>query len=610
MNNKLSKRIYVSTIGVVALLGIVLLMNKEQIFQSGNTPISPNTTVTPSISPIATPTQELVVIEDPDVPTDPTMGTLITETKYDKMIIPDKYNTGAKGELKKVGLGDMVEGIQLKADGSGKKNAFDFAYRNKEISGRIEIRDYDFSDFEVAFYNEGKVERDIVLVFVNCSFSGFSKAAGESSVLCEFENCSFQHFAGSNASFNQCHFGYSYLDGMNPYNDVTVRNSYFSNMSDVLEQGIRKHTDGTQIFGKNDIWAENIEYYNCRFELPPIDMGDENAYINACIMLQLEYSSGRNMKFDECILNGGGYSMYAHYVKGDYSLSNVLFSNITVGCAKKYGSLYPDISDGVEFSEVSETESLYVSSVWKEDDGVHISVSNDTNQERVLKVYTDKGCFDFSIPACPRGKELVAFSDFEDLPFDLDCVILDDCSYVVCFDVTPGEITKQIRFVNWSGKDVYVSFEKQLKSIILDEVILSGTCGKNANFTLKKDGTLTILGTGATYDYHSGKPTPWIEYQNIIKKVYVEDGITRLGNQLFNKYPSVSEVSLPEGMLSLGTRTFAGCTSLLEISLPESMETLGNNAFTGSTAFSIYCTKEQYERFKTDTSVVSRLKLK
>ena len=62
---------------------------------------------------------------------------LVHQTEDDVRIIPDKYNTGAKGTLINVELGGMVGDIQLVAGSGGTKNVFDFYYRNKNIEGTI-----------------------------------------------------------------------------------------------------------------------------------------------------------------------------------------------------------------------------------------------------------------------------------------------------------------------------------------------------------------------------------------------------------------------------------------------------------------------------------------
>ena len=58
---------------------------------------------------------------------------LVHQTEDDVRIIPDKYNTGAKGTLINVELGGKVGDIQLVAGSGGTKNVFDFYYRNKNI---------------------------------------------------------------------------------------------------------------------------------------------------------------------------------------------------------------------------------------------------------------------------------------------------------------------------------------------------------------------------------------------------------------------------------------------------------------------------------------------
>ena len=58
---------------------------------------------------------------------------LIQQTADDLMVIPDKYNTGAKGKLTKIALGEKINNIQLVAGSGGNKNIIDFYYRNKSV---------------------------------------------------------------------------------------------------------------------------------------------------------------------------------------------------------------------------------------------------------------------------------------------------------------------------------------------------------------------------------------------------------------------------------------------------------------------------------------------
>ena len=52
----------------------------------------------------------------------------ITITAEDENPIPDKYTTGASGELTKVGLGDTVCGISFKISGTKDANVLNYAF--------------------------------------------------------------------------------------------------------------------------------------------------------------------------------------------------------------------------------------------------------------------------------------------------------------------------------------------------------------------------------------------------------------------------------------------------------------------------------------------------
>ncbi len=73
-------------------------------------------------------------------------------------------------------------------------------------------------------------------------------------------------------------------------------------------------------------------------------------------------------------------------------------------------------------------------------------------------------------------------------------------------------------------------------------VLYSGTCGENVTWTLTKDGTLTISGTGAmkNYGYEGGQP--WMAYANQITSVVVENGVTahRTGENAETKQTPIS----------------------------------------------------------------------
>lgn len=240
---------------------------------------------------------------------------------------------------------------------------------------------------------------------------------------------------------------------MNPFRNITVIDSYFCGFPQWNADGT--HTDAMQVYGKADIDAVNILFSNCRIEIPVIKEEGRNVLINACLMVALEYSNAQNFLFEDCIINGGGYSIYATDHNGQWKLNNVIFRNISIGRGRLYGSIYPYIADGVTFDNVYDTEQLYVASVWKDSLGkIHLSVTNDTAEDRTLLVVTENGKQEFTIP-CKTTSVTAGAKEYYDLAIDMEIVPADAGSdWVVCYD---GEETaeNQIRFVNWGYSEVY-----------------------------------------------------------------------------------------------------------------------------------------------------------
>lgn len=526
---------------------------------------------------------EVVQIEEEPCALGESAGVLIEQTAADINVIPDKYNTGAKGELTTVEIGTTVNGIQFKAASDNTRNVLDFAYRNTNIAGTISFENYDFSAYSLWSYNEDKVDRQIKVVFNNCKFSTVAVGKEDGNLSFEFNNCTMEGFNGSNSVFNNCLFSKGNTDGLVPFQNIAVNDCFFSDMACKVASGKEIHTDGTQIYGAEGIDVSNVSYDNCRFEIPPLSIEGSTASINACIMLQIEYSNAKNVSFTDCIVNGGGYSIYAWDKNKGYTFENVYFDGIRSGCAKKFATLYGSVDAAIKMSDIGETDTLYVSSVWKENNETHFIVSNDTNKERTLVIYTDKGEYEYVIPACPQGEEMTSSMTYDDMPFDLDIVVPEDCGYAICYDGTIDGYSKQIRFVNWSGKSVYLD-KNTVEEMTSkgEEVVFSGKCGSDIEFYLTKSGVLVLSGQGATEGYHSTKQPLWTEYIDDIQEIRIEEGIEALGSQIFRNCSAVKTVILPDTLTTIEKRAFSGCTSLTTITLPGSIEKIGDAVFTGT----------------------------
>lgn len=380
-------------------------------------------------------------------------GNKISAQDYDLTPIPDQYNTGCISELiEKSVSGKTVDGIVSYKTTDDSKLILDLIYGNADLPDNAIIANRDFPLNSYAIYHAEKLTQSRTLFFSNCRFQNFQTNGDAENLKLVFYNCTFKSFDGGGATFYNCYFGGSTTDALRILKNASVNNCYISNVCFLNYITANKkpyHTDGVQIFGKNGVTVENIHFKNCRFEVPQLSKENSkgNTYVNSCIMTAVEYSNGRDISYEDCRINGGGYSIYATE-QAPYTLTDTTFKNISVGCTHVWGDIYYRVGTDVTFDNVVDTSSLYIGSVWKSLDGIHLSVTNDTNQVRTLLVYTENKTQQISIPACPVHSQFTGETTFESLPFDIDTLISDKKSkWVLCYDIT-GKNCTQIRYVN------------------------------------------------------------------------------------------------------------------------------------------------------------------
>lgn len=535
------------------------------------------------------------IIDPEDVPLDDSFGVAIQQTEADIRVMPDKYNTGASGSLTPIKFGDTVNGVMFTTSGASDRYVLDFQYRNKQCEGTYVIENIDFSAYRLDMYHESGVNRDITVIFKNCLFDSVNTCRIDSRVKYEFEQCTMKQFYGSNSTLKRCRLGGSFRDGLVPFRNVTVQDCFFADLtSEATTAG--KHSDGTQIYGYADAEVYDVTYQNCRFEVPALIVPNSNASVNACLMFQIEYNNASNVSFLDCTINGGGYSIYAAKCKGDWALNNIVFQNISFGCAKKFGPIHPNIAPEVVIDNLHGTDSLYVGSVWKEDGKTYLSVTNDTDIPRTFVVKTGTQTYTYQIPACTPGDRFTTGMTYSDFPFDVLITVPEDADYVVAYDAMSN---KQIRFVNWTGNpvktvgDVSELAIVEVGSPVESEVLTTGLCGKNVTYTLTADGVMVLSGSGATSGYNSAKLPPYSDYMSYIKKVIVEEGITELGGMLFRGCTNLTEVVLPDGLVSIGGNVFHKCSSLYKVYLPSSLTSIGKYAFSGTVLSEVHYSDNQ-----------------
>lgn len=350
--------------------------------------------------------------------------------------IPDRFNTGIDEDTE---LTEIVEegtyGGLLYRIGAGGQLVLDLVYSNRQAGKEIEIRDMDFSGYPLLMVNEGQIREETTVAFENCKFDAVTTGREDARISYVFEDCTLRNFQGSNAMFTGCRLGGSSGDALNPYRNVTLRDCYIADLAHP-DSREKVHSDGVQIFGYPELTAENISFDNCRFEVPAIPGG--GSYVNACLMIAPEKSGAKGIYFTNCILNGGGYTIYT-LVKEQFSLEDVMLCNIAVGDAARYGTFYHrNVTEGVTMENIHATETLYVGSRFKDAQGlIHFSVTNDTAEERTLMIVTPSQTITLPIKACLPYEDRTADMTFEDFPFDID-VAVPGAGWAVCYDVTAG----------------------------------------------------------------------------------------------------------------------------------------------------------------------------
>ena len=449
----------------------------------------------------------------------------ITQMDNDINVIPDKYNANAskpKDGFRTIDKGSTFsvvntdgKGMLVKLQSAEHEEKINLAYANWDLEGTIVLENIDFSATmeKLTILSAGeriKNKKAVHFVFKNCVFNNFScPREGNEYVTYTFERCRLKNFFGSNATFNRCYFGGGIGDRIVPFCRVWVNDCYIANPTSEMAADGEIHIDGTQIYAWKTTEAYDIHYNRCRFEMPALRSPNApKAYVNACIMLQLEFNSGHDISFTDCFVNGGGMCIYAWSKNDQYTLSNVTFKNITFGCAQKYGWLYPKYAENLDFNMGTWTnaESVYISDVRrsKSNKDTTLIVSNDTNKERTFKVFTSSGkIYKFKIEACPKCKD---FGDmkFEDFPFDKEYNIPEYCEWLVCYETTGGTF-KQVRYKNWTNKTLVLAQDKKGNKRVVE---------RPKETTLRK---LTCAGNSIKVSWKSqkGKVTGYqIQYSN------------------------------------------------------------------------------------------------
>ena len=113
---------------------------------------------------------------------------------------------------------------------------------------------------------------------------------------------------------------------------------------------------------------------------------------------------------------------------------------------------------------------------------------------------------------------------------------------------------------------------------------ITGSCGDDITYVYDTDTkVLTLTGTGSSKDYASygSNRNPFIQNTSmkLATSVVVGEGITRLGNYLFNGLNQVESITLPSTLTAIGNNSVAGMQKVTAVALPEGLQSIGEYAF-------------------------------
>ena len=105
----------------------------------------------------------------------------------------------------------------------------------------------------------------------------------------------------------------------------------------------------------------------------------------------------------------------------------------------------------------------------------------------------------------------------------------------------------------------------------------SGQCGDNVYYTLDDNGTLTVRGKGAIWNY-SWDASPFYDDYSI-ENVIIENGVTAIGDYALFHCKNLKSVVIPTSVTAIGGNAFALCSSLASLTIPNSVTAIGDSAF-------------------------------
>ncbi|MBQ3216016.1 MAG: leucine-rich repeat protein, partial [Oscillospiraceae bacterium] len=141
------------------------------------------------------------------------------------------------------------------------------------------------------------------------------------------------------------------------------------------------------------------------------------------------------------------------------------------------------------------------------------------------------------------------------------------------FLTCPDSFTGHYRWPDYDTADFHTAYP--MAETDYSPYVASGTCGENLTWTLDSVGVLVISGEGAI-DYHC---ITWWDYLGEITSVVINDGVTSVGNSVFQDCNNLVSISLPNSITYIGSHAFNGCASLASVVIPNGITRIEQDTF-------------------------------
>ena len=324
-------------------------------------------------------------------------------------------------------------------------------------------------------------------------------------------------------------------------------------------------SEGITYIGSNAFYDfENITYIQLPSSLTEIG---EEAFSSCSSLENIQFPA--NLK----TINEGAF-------KGCYKLTNIVLPNSLT----KLGDL--------AFNACSLTEITIPSGVAVISEGAFCNngrLTSITIPEGVKEIQKDafKGCYlqENDAVSIPKSVTMIGESAFGDANsraritiLNSETVIYDEARLFGNATVIGYQNSTAEQYAH-KNQQIFLCMERDGK-IKSQNNIVTGKCGKNVTYTLDKvTGVITISGSGDMDDCTYDTGCNFTMYKQIIDKVVIEAGVTRIGAYAFWNCFYLKSIELSEGLIGINEGGLSLCYNLESVDFPASVQYVSKNTF-------------------------------